>query len=124
MTGANWAVTNAVTSVVTSTPRHENRLTHCNCLRLLLSPMSPIETPETLENAKKKRKRRMTHQFTLSSTWRDWVAGTQGCETFEIPAQHPRGNYGVFHGETALTIGRQSQSDEVLTRERPRQPSS
>ena len=63
----------------------------------------------------------MTHQFTLSFTWRDWAAGTQGCETFEIAAQHPRG---VFHGETALTIGRQSQSDEVLTREPPQQPSS
>jgi hypothetical protein len=48
----------------------------------------------------------------------------QGCETFEIAAQHPRGDYGVFHGETALTISRQSQSDEVLTRERPQQPSS
>ena len=32
MTGANWAVTNAVTSVVTNAPRHENRLTHCNCM--------------------------------------------------------------------------------------------
>ncbi len=63
----------------------------------------------------------MTYQFTLNFAWRDWAAGTQGCETFEIAAQHPRG---VFHGETALTIGRQSQSDEVLTRERPRQPSS
>ena len=86
--------------------------------------MSPIETPETLENAKKKRKRRMTHQFTLNFNWRDWAAGTQGCETFEIAAQHPRGYYGVFYGETALTIGRQSQSDEVLTREPPQQPSS
>ena len=66
----------------------------------------------------------MTHQFTLSFTWRDRAAGTQGCETFEIAAQHPRGHYGVFYGETALTIGRQSQSDEVLTRERPQQPSS
>ncbi len=66
----------------------------------------------------------MTHQLTLNFTWRDWAAGTQGCETFEIAAQHPRGHYGVFYGETALTIGRQSQSDEVLTRERPRQPSS
>ena len=33
----------------------------------------------------------MTHQFTLNFTWRDWAAGTQGCETFEIAAQHPRG---------------------------------
>ena len=66
----------------------------------------------------------MTYQFTLNFTWRDWAAGTQGCETFEIAAQHPRGYYGVFHGETALTIGRQSQSDEVLTREPPQQPSS
>jgi hypothetical protein len=62
----------------------------------------------------------MTYQFTLSFPWRDWAAGTQGCETFEIAAQHPR----VFYGETALTISRQSQSDEVLTRERPQQPSS
>lgn len=124
MIGANWAVTNAVTSVVTSAPRHGNRLTHCHCMRLLLSPMSPIETPETLENAKKKRKRRMTHQFTLNFNWRDWAAGTQGCETFEIAAQHPRGYHGVFYGETALTICRQSQLDEVLTRERPQQPRS
>ena len=51
MTGANWAVTKLS---VTSAPRHENRLTHCNCMRLLLSPMSPIKTPETLENAKKR----------------------------------------------------------------------
>ena len=63
MTGANWAVTNAVTSVVTSASRHENRLTHCNCLRLLLSPMSPIETPETLENAKQKEK--TTHDASI-----------------------------------------------------------
>ncbi len=60
----------------------------------------------------------MTHQFTLNFTWRDWAAGTQGCETFEIAAQHPRG---VFYGETALTISRQSQSDEAPTRERPQQ---
>ena len=66
----------------------------------------------------------MTHQFTLNFTWRVWAAGTQGCETFEIAAQHPRGHYGVFYGETALTISRQSQSDEVPTRERPQQPSS
>ena len=66
----------------------------------------------------------MTHQFTLNFTWRNWAAGAQGCETFAIAVQHPRAYYGVFYGETALTISRQSQSDEVLTRERPRQPSS
>ncbi len=66
----------------------------------------------------------MTYQFALSFPWRDWAAGAQGCETFAIAAQHPRGYYGVFYGETALTIGRQSQSDEVLTREPPQQPSS
>ena len=66
----------------------------------------------------------MTYQFTLSFPWRDKAAGTQGCETFEISAQHPRGYYGVFYGETALTISRHSQSDEVLTQERPQQPSS
>ena len=53
----------------------------------------------------------MTYQFTLSFPWRDKAAGTQGCETFEIAAQHPRGYYGVFYGETALTIRRRSQSD-------------
>ncbi len=74
MTGANWAVTNAVTSA----SRYKNRLTHCNFMRLLLSPMSPIETPETLENARKKRKRRMTHQFTLNFTWRDGAAQPAG----------------------------------------------
>ena len=46
----------------------------------------------------------MTHQFTLSFTWRDRAAVTQGCETFEIAAQHPRGYYGVFYGETALRL--------------------
>ena len=66
----------------------------------------------------------MTYQFILSFTWRDWAAGTQGCETFKSQRSIPRGYYGVFHGETALTIGRQSQSDEVLTREPPQQPSS
>ncbi len=66
----------------------------------------------------------MTYQFALSFPWRDRAAGTQGCETFEIAAQHPRGYYGVFYGETALTISRQSQSDDVPTRDRPQQPSS
>jgi hypothetical protein len=53
MIGANWAVTSA--------PRREKRLTHCNGKRILLSPKNK---PETLENAKTKRNQRMTHQFT------------------------------------------------------------
>ncbi len=51
----------------------------------------------------------MTHQFTLSFPGRDKVAGTHGCETFEIEAQHPRGYYGAFCGETACIITRQSE---------------
>ncbi|MGO9483974.1 MAG: hypothetical protein ACLPX9_05240 [Rhodomicrobium sp.] len=43
----------------------------------------------------------MTHQFILSFTWRDWAAGTQGCETFEIAAQHPRGYYATTASCTA-----------------------
>ena len=49
----------------------------------------------------------MTHQFTLSFTWcgRDAVL-----RDIRDRSQHPRGYYGVFHGETALTISRQSQA--------------
>ena len=56
----------------------------------------------------------MTHRFTLSFPGRDNVAGRQGCETFEIEAQHPRGYYGAFYGEITCIITRHSEAMRMV----------
>lgn len=65
-----------------------------------MSPMSPINTPEILKNAKKEDNVLRINSACASPG----ATAMQGCKTFEIAAQHPRG----FYGGTAHTINPQS----------------